>query len=238
MADSSHKCNFFLICDFSANYKAVSNLKFGLTMRFNPIKFDENRSDLELYLFYDTTRNAATDAKNLPAPNQLVLINGKAFRTNEHGIVKYKKLPKGEYEIRTILTNQWYADVRKITIDKPLMLAIGLSKTCTIKGNVNYFTSGKSFPIEQKKGGLQLSLTDENGAIFTTKTDDSGKFTFYVPKSIYRLRLETSGFSEYVSVVSNDVIIQALPETIIEIPFRLEVKERNIVIKKFGGKKF
>jgi hypothetical protein len=224
--------------DFSSNYKAFSMLKFGLTKRFNPIKLDENRSDLELYLFYDTTRNGATDAKNLPAPNQLVLINGIAFRTNENGIVKYKKLPKGEYQITTILTNEWYADARKITVDRSLKLAISLSKTCTIKGSVNYFTTDKSFPIEQKKGGLQLSLTDETGAVFTTKTDDSGKFTFYVPKSNYRLTLETLGLSEYVSVVSNDVQVQALPETIIEVPFRLEVKERTIEIKKFGGKKF
>jgi hypothetical protein len=213
-------------------------VKFGLIKRFNPIKLDEKRSDLELYLFYDTTRNGANDAKNLPAPNQLVLINGKAFRTNEHGIVKYKKLPKGEYEIRTILTNEWYADAMKITVEKSLKQAIGLSKTCTIKGNVNYYTTNNSFHIEQKKGGLQLILTDETGAVFRTKTDDSGKFTFYVPKSNYRLTLETSGLSEYVSVVSNDVPVKALPETIIEISFRLEVKERSIEIKKFSEKKF
>jgi hypothetical protein len=228
--------NFY--SDFSANYKAFTTVKFGLIKRFNPIKLDEKRSDLELYLFYDTTRNGANDAKNLPAPNQLVLINGKAFRTNEHGIVKYKKLPKGEYEIRTILTNEWYADAMKITVEKSLKQAIGLSKTCTIKGNVNYYTTNNSFHIEQKKGGLQLILTDETGAVFRTKTDDSGKFTFYVPKSNYRLTLETSGLSEYVSVVSNDVPVKALPETIIEISFRLEVKERSIEIKKFSEKKF
>lgn len=228
--------NFY--SDFSTSFQPVNTIQFGLTKRFNPIQIDATKSDLEVYLFYDTTGNGVLDSKNKPAINQLVIINDKAFKSNDHGIIKYKRLPTGYYEIRPINSNEWHAPLQKIKVDKPTKIAIGLSRTSTIKGSIRYFSTENSFSINQKIGRLSVILTDSSGNVFYTKTDEAGKFIFYVPKNNYTVTLEKKGLSEYVTIVSNNISIQAIPETIIETNFVLQVKEKRIETKKFGTQQF
>nr|WP_314864885.1 carboxypeptidase-like regulatory domain-containing protein [uncultured Flavobacterium sp.] len=228
--------NFY--SDFSNSFQPVNTIQFGLTQRFNPIQIDASKSDLELYLFYDTTGNGAIDSNNKPAINQLVIINDKAFKTNEHGIIKYKRLPSGYYEIRPVNSNEWHAPLQKIKIEKTTKIAIGLSRTSTIKGSIRYFSTENSFSINQKIAGLSVILTDSSGNVFYTKTDEAGKFIFYVPKNYYTVTLEKKGLSEYVTVLSNNINIQAIPEKIIETDFVLQVKEKRIETKKFGNQQF
>jgi hypothetical protein len=228
--------NFY--SDFSNSFQPVNTIQFGLTQRFNPIQIDASKSDLELYLFYDTTGNGAIDSNNKPAINQLVIINDKAFKTNEHGIIKYKRLPSGYYEIRPINSNEWHAPLQKIKIEKTTKIAIGLSRTSTIKGSIRYFSTENSFSINQKIAGLSVILTDSSGNVFYTKTDETGKFVFYVPKNNYIITLEKKGLSEYVTILSNNINIQAMPEKIIETDFVLQVKEKRIETKKFGNQQF
>lgn len=239
--DFDTNLNFFITnfySDYSNSFQPVNTIEFGVTKRFNSIQINHSKSDLELYLFYDTTGKGAFDSNNKPAINQLVVINDKAFKTNEDGIIKYKRLPYGYYEIRPISSNDWHAPSQKIKIDKSTKIAIGLSKTCTVKGNINYLSTENSFPINQKIGGLSLLLTDISGNVFYTKTDDTGKFIFYVPRNDYTVTLEKKGLSEYVSILTNNIIIQANPETINEIHFLLQVKEKRIEMKKFSTKQF
>jgi hypothetical protein len=228
--------NFY--SDFSNSFQPVNTIQFGLTQRFNPIQIDASKSDLELYLFYDTTGNGVLDSNNKPAINQLVIINDKAFKTNEHGIIKYKRLPSGYYEIRPINSNEWHAPLQKIKIEKTTKIAIGLSRTSTIKGSIRYFSTENSFSINQKIAGLSVILTDSSGNVFYTKTDETGKFVFYVPKNNYIITLEKKGLSEYVTILSNNINIQAMPEKIIETDFVLQVKEKRIETKKFGNQQF
>jgi hypothetical protein len=228
--------NFY--SDYSNSFQPVNTIQFGLTKRFNPIQIDVTKSDLELYVFYDTSGNGVLDSNNKPAINQLVIINDKAFKTNEHGIIKYKRLPSGYYEIRPINSNEWHAPLQKIKIDQPTKVVIGLSRTSTIKGSIRYFSTENSFSINQKTAGLSVILTDSSGNVFYTKTDETGKFIFYVPKNNYTVTLEKTGLSEYVTIVSNNINIQAMPETINETNFVLQVKEKRIETKKFGNQQF
>jgi hypothetical protein len=237
--DWDKNCNFFITnfySDYSNSFTPVSTIQFGLTKRFNPIQIDVTKNNLELYLFYDITENGTLDPKNKPAGNQLVLINNKAFKTNEQGIIKYTKIPSGYYEIKPLTSNEWHAPQQKIKIEKSTKIAIGLSKTSTIKGSVHYVLTENSFPINTKIAGLLITLTDATGTVYYTKTDDTGKFVFYVPKNNYTITLEKSGLSNYVTIVPNNVTIQATPETITETNFELQVKEKRIETKKFGPK--
>ena len=239
--DCSKDLSFFVnnfYSDYSNSFQPMNTIQFGLVKRFNPIQVNANKNDLELYLFYDTTGNGMSDSNNKPAINQLVLINDKAFKTNEFGIIKYKKLPTGFYEIRTINSNEWHAPMQKIKIEKSTKIAIGLNRTSTIKGNIRYSSTENSFPINQKVAGLSVVLTDKSGNTYYTKTDESGKFIFYVPKNNYTITLEKNGISEYVTIVSNNINIQATSETINETNFVLQVKEKRVETKKFGNQQF
>ncbi len=227
--------NFY--SDYSNSFKPMNTIQFGVVKHFNPIQIDVKKSDLEVYVFYDIIQNDLNN-QNKPASNQLVMINDKAFKTNEFGIIEYKKLPSGIYEIRTINSNEWHSPSKKIKIDKSTKVSIGLSRTCTVKGNIRYLSTQNSFPINKKVAGHSLVLTDKSGNTFYTKTDESGNFTFYVPKNYYTITLEKNMISEYVSIVSNNVNVQVTPETITEINFILQVKEKRVETKKFGNKPF
>lgn len=228
--------NFY--SDFSNDFKPINSIQFGITKRFNPIQIDKSKSDLELFLFYDLISNGTLDAQILPCPHQLVTINGKAFRTNEKGIIKYKNLPKGEYEIRVINSSEWYAPPQQITIEKSLKMYVGLVKTAIIRGDVKYLSTATAFDINQKLAGLSLSLTDESGKVFYTKTDEAGKFVFYVPQNKYTLTLSPSDISEHVNIVANNIVVNATIDTIQQISFILQVKEKRIEVKKFGAKPY
>lgn len=224
--------------DFSTSINTLNTIQVGLTKRFNPIKIDKTKSDLEVYVYYETGDKNKTTAKNLPATNQLVIINGKAFRTDNKGILKYRSLPEGSYTIKPVNTNEWYANTVKVTINAATKIAIGLNKTGSIKGSLSYIATDKSFDITKKKGGLPIIAIDDNGTIFTTKTDENGNFVLYVPKGVYTVSLEKAGISEYVEVENNNQLIDATPDDIKEVNFTLTIKEKRVETRKFSSNGF
>ncbi|MEG1236982.1 MAG: hypothetical protein RSD30_05440, partial [Flavobacterium sp.] len=224
--------------DFSTSINTLNTIQVGLTKRFNPIKIDNSRNELEVYVYYETGNKNETTAKNTPAVNQLVIIEGKAFRTDSNGILKYRSLPAGSYSIKPVNTNEWYADEVKVNVNEDTKISIGLNKTAAIKGSITYITTDKSFDITKKKGGLPLIAIGDNGKAFTTKTDENGNFVLYVPKGSYTVSLEKTGLSEYVEVEDNNQIVNAEPNTIKEIKFTLNIKEKRVETRKFSSSGF
>lgn len=224
--------------DFSTSINTLNTIQIGLTKRFNPIKIDKTKSELEVYVYYETGEKDKKTAKNSPATNQLVIIDGKAFRTDSKGILKYRSLPAGTYTIKPVNTNEWYANAIKTTINTDIKIAIGLNKTASIKGSLSYIATDKSFDITKKKGGLPIIAIDDNGSVFTTKTDENGNFVLYVPKGLYTVSLEKGSISDYVEVENNNMLINATPETIKEINFTLTIKEKRVETRKFSSNGF
>lgn len=224
--------------DFSTSINTLNTIQLGLTKRFNPIKIDKTKSELEVYVYYETGDKNKTTAKNTPATNQLVLIDGKAFRTDNKGILKYRSLPAGSYTIKPVNTDEWYANAVKATINADTKIAIGLNKTASIKGSLSYVATDKSFDITKKKGGLPIIAIDDNGNVFTTKTDENGNFVLYVPKGSYTVSLEKTGISEYVEVENNNQLINAAPDEIKEVKFTLAIKEKRVETRKFSSNGF
>lgn len=220
--------------DFSSSVNSLNTIQVGLTKRFNPIKIDRTKSELEVYVYYENGSKDKT-IKNLPAINQLVIIDGKAFRTDDKGILKYRSLPQGTYSIKPVNTNEWYAEAVTIVINSDTKIAIGLNKTATIKGTLTYIATDKSFDITKKKGGLSIIAIDDSGNVFTTKTDENGNFVLYVPKGSYTVTLEKSSVSEYVEIEDNNQIIKAEPNDIKEVKFNLNIKEKRVETRKFSS---
>lgn len=220
--------------DFSTSINSLNTIQIGVTKRFNPIKVDRTRSELEVYVYYENGNKDKT-TKNLPAVNQLVIIEGKAFRTDNKGVLKYRSLPPGTYTIKPVNTNEWYANAVTIVINSDTKIAIGLNKTATIKGSLSYIATEKSFDVTKKKGGLSIIAIDDNGNVFTTKTDDNGNFVLYVPKGSYTVTLEKSGISEYVEIENNNQVINAEPNDIKDVKYNLNIKEKRVETRKFSS---
>lgn len=225
--------NFY--SDFSTSPNPINTIQAGLTKRFNPIKADRTRSDLEIYLYYDT---GSKTSETKPAVGQLVIIEGKAFRTNDRGVVHYIKMPPGTYSIRPVSTNEWNATEQTLQLQGDAKISIALTRTATIKGKISYSATDKSFDITRKTAGLSIIAVDANGKVHTAKTDDSGAFIMYVPKGSYTVTLEKAGVSEYVEIENNNRQIEAEPSEIEEISFNLQIKEKRVETKKFSSRGF
>lgn len=224
--------------DFSTSVNSLNTIQVGLTKRFNPIKIDRTRSELEVYVYYETGSKDKMRSKSLAAANQVVIIDGKAFRTDNKGILKYKSLPQGTYSIKPVNTNEWYSNAVTVVINADTKIAIGLNKTATIKGSLSYIFTEKSFDITRKKGGLPIIAIDDSGNVFTTKTDENGNFVLYVPKGSYTVTLEKAGISEYVEIEDNNQVINAEPNDIKEVKFTLNIKEKRVETRKFSSSGF
>ncbi len=224
--------------DISNSPYALNSITVGITKQFRPIKIDRDRSDLEVYVYYENTSKGPLDPLNVPAANQLIIIDGKAFRTNSQGMIKYRSLPPGEYNIRPLNSDGWHAHNRVITINQDTKISIGLSKTSTIKGSISYLGTEKSYEITRKTSGLSIIAVDDSGNVFHTRTDDAGNFVLYVPKGNYTVTLEKAGVSEYVEVENNSQVIQAVPNTIKELQFILNIKEKRVETRKFTSRGF
>lgn len=223
--------------DFSTSPQPMNTFQVGLTKRFNAIKADTSKSDLEIYVYYEPGGKLNLE-NSKPAAGQLVIINGKAFRANGKGIIIYKSLPPGDYTVKTLNTNEWYASERTIEMNSDTKITIGLTRTATIKGSLSYIATEKSFDITRRKNGLSVIAIDDSGKVFTTKTDDNGNFTLYVPKGIYTVTLEKSGISEYVDIENNNTQVDAEPNDIKEVKFDLIIKEKRVETKKFSSRGF
>lgn len=227
--------NFY--SDFSTSPKPINTIQAGLTKRFNPIKIDRSRSELEIFVYYETG-GKQSEGFSKPAAGQLVIIEGKAFRTDDNGFIKYRKLPRGTYSIRPVSNNEWNATEQTIQVEGDTKISIGLTRTATIKGKISYTATDKSFDITRKMTGLSVIAVDSNGKVHTTKTDDSGSFVMYVPKGIYTVTLEKAGVSEYVEIEDNNRQVNAEPSDIEEVPFNLQIKEKRVETRKFSSRGF
>lgn len=224
--------------DFADHTQQTNSILVGVTKRFNPIRIDRTKNDLEVYVYYDSNGKGPLDIENLPAANQLVIIDGRAFKTNSRGIIKYRALPEGNYEIRPVTSNEWHARAITTPVNQDTKVAIGLNKTCTIKGSIMYHATEKSYQITRKTGGLSIIGVDDNGNVFHTKTDENGNFTLYVPKGNYTITLEKNGVSEYVEIDNNNQAVTAEPSQIKEVEFSLTIKEKRVETKKFTSRGF
>lgn len=224
--------------DISNSPYALNSVMIGITKQFQPVKIDRTRSSLDVYVYYENTGKGPLDALNTPAADQLVIINGKAFRTNSQGMIKYRSLPPGDYDIRLINSEEWHAHNRTVSVTQDTEIAIGLTKTSTIKGTISYTATDKSYDITKKMSGLSIIAVDDNGNVFHTRTDDNGNFVLYIPEGTYTITLEKAGVSEYVEIEGNNQVIKAVPETTTQINFILNIKEKRIETRKFTSRGF
>lgn len=220
--------------DFSSYYYDTSTMHFGIIKRFGAINLKNNKHRLEVFVY---TRNLGEDAEqtNKPAAGQLVIINNKIFRTDDKGLLTYKKLPEGPYKIQLFNMKEWYAPDREVELNDDLSIAIEMNRSIAVKGKISYVFTEQSFEIEKKYLGHTLVFTGQNGKTYTTRTDGKGNFRIYIPDGTYTVSFDNSSLPEVVEVQENHrmVKIDTKDETFLE--FKLKVRDRRIDRMKFDA---
>ncbi|MFD2432227.1 hypothetical protein ACFSO9_00930 [Mesonia maritima] len=144
--------------DFSTSYYNTSTMQFGVIKRFSKLKIDEKRHDLKVYVYYNNQNDSLV---RKPAAGELLLVNGKAFRTNDKGMIRYKRLPEDSYNIHIFNTKEWYAADQTVDLIDDTEIIIGMDKTVTVKGNVSYKSSELSYNVPRELSSLTVTLINQ-----------------------------------------------------------------------------
>ncbi|WP_121667429.1 hypothetical protein [Mesonia aquimarina] len=222
------------LSDFSTSYYNTSTMQVGIIKRFSKIDVTEKRHNLKVYVY----RNTNDSLKKVPAVGQLLLINNKAFRTNEKGVVSYRRLPADHYDIKVFNTKDWYASDQEIDLIDDAEVVINMDKTVTIKGKVSYKSTELSYNVPRELGSLTVTLINAKGEHFKAKTDANGYFRVYVPEGDYTANIEMYNRASRVEVIGQGQKVKATSGTLENINFIFRVKDRKVERKKFKSSGF
>lgn len=209
------------------------NLQAGIIKNFDPNKPRIDKANLTIHVKFNEKNISSYDAAN-----KIVFVNNKPFITDENGKIKYKKIPIGTYEIRLQNDNQWLSEPIVLNVDKDTEKEIFYNKTTTIHGYLLFDETKNSFDIKKEKGAFRIDLVNENGNVYKTYTDDSGRYMIYVPEGIYTISIFNHLPNTQTEVIKNNIQITTEIDKPITQDFIIKIKEKKSDVKKFNSVKF
>ncbi|MGA9213334.1 hypothetical protein [Kaistella sp.] len=194
---------------------------------------------IKIFAFYDLNNNNTYDPSvDRPASNIKVKINNTIFISDENGNIKYRKIPYGDYLIKS-MENKWYTDDQKITVNqKEVFLSIPLEKTSTITGKVEYQQTTKTqYEVPQALAGIPILFKSQFNKTFTFYTNAEGEYIAYIPLGSYTISIYDSVLPKNVYLDDNlqTTTSEEGVKKVLE-NFILKVKEKKVEVKKFGNK--
>lgn len=192
---------------------------------------------IKVFAFYDLNNNNTYDpAVDRSASNVKVKINNTIFVSDESGNIKYRKVPYGDYVIKS-MENNWYVDDQKTTINqKEILVTIPLQKTSIINGKITYQKTTKTqYEVPQILAGISVIFKNQFNKTFTFYTDAAGEYTAYLPLGSYQIFINNAALPKNV-YVDNNLQTASAEEGVVKTlkNFLLKVKEKKVEVKKFG----
>jgi hypothetical protein len=232
------KMNVFaalLRTDYTFMNYSFNNLQLGISQDLPGSKIGSKNKTLEVLIYHDHNKNGSFDEGDVPAKSQLIYVNNTAFLSNNQGKITYKNLVPGNYRVKTPLKGNWFGAEQHVVMNKEnLSLEIPLHKTGVLQGNINYIFNTYSHELSNKQESYTILARNKEGKIEKTRSDESGRFTFYLPVNEYTISIEA--LPQQVECVNNNTDLEVTEEGQQKITLQLKVKERTIKTQKFISK--
>lgn len=192
---------------------------------------------LKIFTFYDLNNNNTYEPEiDKPARGIKVKINNTIFVSGDDGNIKYRKVPYGEYKVKSA-ENDWYGEANKIDLEqKEIFLTLPLEKTSILKGKVVYEKTTKiQYAVQEYLAGIPILFRNTAGKTFTFYTGAQGEYSAYIPVGSYQVSLDSQVLQKNVYIDENIRTVEAQQNTVKVIDnFLLKVKEKKVELKKFG----
>lgn len=192
---------------------------------------------IKIFTFYDLNNNNTYEPEtDKPARGIKVKINNTIFISGDDGNIKYRKVPYGEYTVKSA-ENDWIGEANKIDLQqKEIFLTLALEKTSILKGKVVYEKTSKiQYDVQEYLAGIPVIFRNAAGKTFTFYTGAQGEYTAYIPIGSYQVSLDSQVLQKNVYIDENIRNVEAQQNTVKVIDdFLLKVKEKKVEIKKFG----
>lgn len=192
---------------------------------------------ISVFVYHDINHNGSYNPDtDYPAVGKKIQINKTIFITGKDGKVKYRKVPYGDYTVKS-LEHDWYSEVIRTGLDGRLVeLTIPLEKTGQISGTLKYTSYNKNqYEVSSSLLGIQVIFKNDHGKEFTFYTNEKGEYRAYLPLGTYQMSVNSDSLQEYVYVDQNPITVTAKENEITTLPTTiLKIKERRVEIKRFG----
>lgn len=231
-----------LFSRFENNFYGASNVYYqiGITQEIPTIGEETvqyKNGTLKIFTFLDINHNNKFDEGiDLPAPNSKIKVNNTIFISDKDGNVKYRKLPYGEYTIRSLET-KWYSEDQKIKLDKKEMfLLIPLQHSGVVRGKVIYQKTTKTqYEVLEIFAGIPIQFINTNGKIYTTYLNTRGEYIMYLPLGVYQVSIDKQYLQKNVYIDDNLMTVEVEEGSDNSLKdFLLKVKEKKLEVKRFG----
>src|SRR5690606_8672388 len=134
----------------------------------------------------DLNRNGKKDPGEQPVEGLLVMVNDDIALTDDRGAVTYYNLEPGNYRPQIVNNTAWKLanPAMAMNLTKNQSLEIPVLKTKILQGKVEIV--GKTYlETPPSLSGITISARDAWGNEYTTLTDNSGAFLFYLSPFVY-----------------------------------------------------
>ena len=219
------------------NTTNIFNMQVGVTWNFSkaqPMKGRKSRVTAQVY--YDHNANNRYDEGDEPATGYLLNIDNKAFISDKNGKVRYSQVPYGEYSVKPVQSGRWFFGRKDITVGSGrTFVSIPLTQSGTLHGSIAYISNEQSVEIIQRYEGLRFTIINaDEVTVQTAVTRADGKFITFLPMGTYTITLDKKTLPDHTDCedFSRAVKIEA-GKTMKLDPFKIEVKERKVNIKRF-----
>lgn len=223
------------IYDFSNNY-----FQFGITQDIPQLGeqgVSYKNGTIEVLVYHDTNNNGSyEEGIDYPAVGKQVQINKTIFITSKEGRVKYRKVPYGNYTIKSLETD-WFSDSQKTHLDGKLVsLELPLEKTGRITGFLQYAPYNKNqYEVSPNLTGTQILFKNEQGREFIIYTNDQGRYDAFLPLGTYFVAVNPESLQQNTYVDVNPIQVSAKETEQTNVPLiTIKVRERRVEIKRFG----
>lgn len=218
---------------YNNNQYQTNNLQLGLVQKLPTPGIALKTNALDVFLYKDLNQNNIYDTGDSLAVNQPMLINQILFLTGKDGKISYKNLPTGTYTISTSYLKGWYTPDSRIYLNKNSKIAIALQKTGALKGQISLSFTDFSFEIPRSKAGVVITVTDNDGRSFNTKTNEDGEFSFYLPAGKFTATINPENLRAEIDCLNCQQQVDVSPEKNTTVSFILKVRDRKLETKKF-----
>jgi len=219
---------------------ANSYVQFGITQAIAQLgdpSVTYKNGVIEIFVYHDLDNNGQfTQGIDMPAVNKKVSINKTLFITGKDGRIKYRKVPYGEYTIKS-LENEWYAATIETSLNsRGIEVSIPLEETGTVSGALKYADYNKNqYEVLANIAAIPVVFTGPDGVAFTFYTDNRGQYRAYLPLGTYTMSVDPAGLQQYVYVDQEPISVEVKESTNSELPTTtLKIRERRVEIKRFG----
>lgn len=226
---------------FSNQYSFANGyFQIGLTQnlpRLGDPAVDYKNGSIEVFAFHDLNNNQSyEEGIDELASGHKISINKTLFIADKDGEVRYRRLPYGSYEIKSLDPSWYYRDAIVEVNSKQTRLLMPLEKTGRIEGKLKYSDFNKNqYEISSSLAGITVRFTDDFGRTFTSYTDQGGRYIAFLPLGHYTVLVDSESLQQNVYVEGETIHAEAKLNETYKIPeITLKIRERKVEVMRFG----